>query len=432
MWKYDVKQAIQVLKQNPLFSMLYMIGTALAICFTLVIVVVHYVKLAPIYPEYHRGKTLYLPNMRLITPDENSYQSNVSYLALKEWFYPLKNAAAVSANAVEGDKWVQPTDNTGDFKLNFRMVDPAYFKIYEFKFLEGAPFLQADFESGIRQVVVTDAFARKLFDTEREVVGKSVKIDYVDYRVCGVVKSASPLTDSYAEAYLPYTTDDGYETTWIYDYLGSFRLVFMVESDRQAKALDEELQTLFKHVNQVHKSEWRVDYRGLSDHFDKVVQGLSVTGEYNPSYGKIFRRFFLIFLALLIVPAVNLSGMISSRMEERLPEMGVRKSFGADRKALFRQVIGENLVLTLCSGMLGMVLSWIVLYAGRNWIFGLFDKWNSFPEGVDLTVTGEMLFSPTVFICVLVVCFMINMLSAAIPAWHALRKPIVNALNEKR
>ena len=109
MWKYDVKQAIQLLKQNPLFSMLYMIGTALAICFTLVIVVVHYVKLAPIYPEYHRGKTLYLPNMRLITPDENSYQSNVSYLALKEWFYPLKNAAAVSANAVEGDKWVQPT-----------------------------------------------------------------------------------------------------------------------------------------------------------------------------------------------------------------------------------------------------------------------------------------------------------------------------------
>ena len=39
-------------------------------------------------------------------------------------------------------------------------------------------------------------------------------------------------------------------------------------------------------------------------------------------------------LVLLLVPALNLSGMIASRMESRLAEMGVRKSFGAGRGKL--------------------------------------------------------------------------------------------------
>ena len=44
---------------------------------------------------------------------------------------------------------------------------------------------------------------------------------------------------------------------------------------------------------------------------------------------------------LLLVPALNLSGMISSRMERRLPEMGIRKAFGAT---------GERRFLTDCMG----------------------------------------------------------------------------------
>lgn len=44
-------QAFTLLKQNRLFSMLYIAGTGLAIAMTVVVAVVYYVKLAPIYPE---------------------------------------------------------------------------------------------------------------------------------------------------------------------------------------------------------------------------------------------------------------------------------------------------------------------------------------------------------------------------------------------
>lgn len=145
------------------------------------------------------------------------------------------------------------------------------------------------------------------------------------------------------------------------------------------------------------------------------------------------RHFLLVLLVLLLVPALNLSGMISSRMEGRLAEMGVRKSFGAGRKILLSQVMWENLLLTALGGALGLLLAWLALYVGREWIFTVFDSWpNMVPEGVEVRVSGEMLFAPLVFLAALALCVVLNLLSALIPAWYSLRKPIVNSLNEKR
>lgn len=45
-------------------------------------------------------------------------------------------------------------------------------------------------------------------------------------------------------------------------------------------------------------------------------------------------RYGVIFLLLLLVPAVSLSGMADSRMERRLGELGVRRAFGAPKGAL--------------------------------------------------------------------------------------------------
>ena len=75
----------------------------------------------------------------------------------------------------------------------------------------------------------------------------------------------------------------------------------------------------------------------------------------------------------------------------------------------------------------------LALYVGREWIFTVFDSWpNMVPEGVEVRVSGEMLFAPLVFLAALALCVVLNLLSALIPAWYSLRKPIVNSLNEKR
>lgn len=83
-------------------------------------------------------------------------------------------------------------------------------------------------------------------------------------------------------------------------------------------------------------------------------------------------------------------------------------------------------------GLLGLLVAWIMLYVGREWIFMLFDYWPmDIPEGANLYVASEMLFAPVVFLIAFLLCLVLNLLSALWPAWMSLRKPIVYSLYEK-
>ena len=248
-----------------------------------------------------------------------------------------------------------------------------------------------------------------------------------------MVRSASYLTSkSYAQLYIPYTVSPDYSTPK-YDlpYLGAFSAAFLVQDSKQGDALRAEIKEICRKENLMHPDEWKVDFwEQPTSHL------LSVFKTYASMEFDLWatvRHFLLVLLVLLLVPALNLSGMISSRMEGRLAEMGVRKSFGAGRKILLSQVMWENLLLTALGGALGLLLAWLALYVGREWIFTVLDSWpNMVPEGVEVRVSGEMLFAPLVFLAALALCVVLNLLSALIPAWYSLRKPIVNSLNEKR
>ena len=140
-----------------------------------------------------------------------------------------------------------------------------------------------------------------------------------------------------------------------------------------------------------------------------------------------------ILLALLFVPALNLAGMIASRMKRQLSEMGIRKAFGASKASLLMQVFWENLFLTGLGGLLGLLLSYLIVYCGRNWLPDLLSAYSDvIPEGVDSFLTPGMLLNPVVIGITFLVSLILNVLSALIPALHALKKDIVYSLNDKR
>lgn len=430
-------QAFTLLKQNRLFSMLYIVGTGLAIAMTVIVAVVYYVKLAPIYPEENRKNTLYLTHVSFKSEQESrTYQSALSYRALQEWIYPLKNVVAVSArfsNAM--DYYVQPADRSGDFRPALKLVDPAFFRIYALQFLEGHPFTEADLASGIHTAVISDDLARRLFGATEGVVGRSFSMDYVNYHVCGVVRGASFLTrQSYAQVYVPYSIESNYKDPVVssFPYCGLFNVTFLVKDNAQAKALRAEIKDLTRRVNTQYKGQWQMElWEQPTSHVLSVFKDYPADTSF--SSWKVAGRLILWVLVLLVVPSLNLNGLIASRMESRLPEMGVRKSFGASRSALLSQVMWENFFLTLVGGLLGLLVAWIMLYVGREWIFMLFDSWPmDIPEGANLYVSGEMLFAPVVFLIAFLLCLVLNLLSALWPAWMLLRKPIVYSLYEKR
>lgn len=430
-----------MLKQDKLFSGLYIVGTGLAIAMVMVVAVVYYVKIAPIYPETERMRTYYLEQLQVKNDAPNSkgmIQWSASYDAVQEWFYPLKNVEVVSAvyEGMDQSAFVQPADLSGDIPVTVKYTDPAFFRVYSFRFLEGKSFAQADLESGIRNAVITDELARRLFGTVRSVVGRTFSLNHMDCRVCGVVKSASLLTTrSYANIYLPYSVEPTYKTPVSYDpihvYVGAYQLLFLVRDGKQAEALREEVADLQRNVNAQNKGKWQLEL--WQQPVSNTAYAFQQNVQSNFDTWGILKALLLVIAALLLVPSLNLSGLISSRMENRLPEMGVRKSFGAGRGRLLSQVMWENLVLTLLGGLLGLLLAWVLLYVLRDWVFTMFDSYPAtFSTFGAVRVPGEVLFAPMVFVATLLFCLVINLLSAFLPAWHSLRRPIVASLFEKR
>ena len=148
------------------------------------------------------------------------------------------------------------------------------------------------------------------------------------------------------------------------------------------------------------------------------------------SSSNIIKKVIFILLVLLIVPALNLSGIIAGYMEERRGEIGVRKSFGATNGKMLRQILWENLILTVLGGIIGLIAAWLIICFGSNWIFvSIGDFVISDTNAV--RINPDMLFAPAIFIFSFTICLLMNLFSALLPAKLALRKPIVETINSK-
>lgn len=431
MLKLYFKQAVELMKQNKLFSGIYIFGTALAIASTTILAVVIYLDIAPIYPDTNRDNVYYLEQSSFKSKTERSRRmSAYSYQAVNEWFYPLKNAKVVSAEH-ESVNLIIKQDNK-NYEIRGRYTDVNFFDVYHYKFIEGKPFSKADFDGELKKAVISDKTAEALFGTTTRAVGKTVKIGYQDYTVCGVIEEPSIIAgESFAQIIMPYTSKAGYRFKHSdLAYVGNYTLRFVVENDVQAEALRAELVDIFNRFSNSNP-DWEIDLNYLTLR-SAMRQSKDLEG-WDELFETLAGSLLLIgVLILLLIPVLNLSGMISSRMDMRNMEMGVRKSFGATRSSLLKQVMWENLVLTIAGGIVGIVLCWLIIFGFKEILFTAYAGEDTILRNEDISITAEMIFAPAVFLFSFVCCIVLNLMSAYIPAKRALRRPVVEMLNVKK
>lgn len=428
-----LKQAWNLLKQNPLFSTLYIVGTGISIVMTMVIAIVYYVRLAPVYPETNRARTLVVKSAKM-AKDDSTHSSNISYAMLKDWFYQLESAeVSTGIYRAYDTNYARVTSDGEEIPTIAKYTDENFFRVYPLVFLEGKPFTETDRRSGISNVVLTDGYARQIFGTTEGVVGKTFLLDYTNVKVVGIVKGGSFLTpDSYAQVYLPYSCLDGYDNDEGHWALGAYRICILTKESKSIADVQNEVSELVRKFNVSDMGDgWKLDLVGQPElYWHSTFRLWSNVGV---DWGRVIWMFAGIFMVLLFVPAFNLSGMISARMERQLPDLGIRKAFGASRKRLLVQIIWENLLLTGLGTLLGLVIAWIVLALSGYAIFSLFETFpDAPPEGVNIAMGMDMFFAPLIFAAATLFCLLLNLISALIPAWNALRHPIVESLNEQK
>ena len=418
------KQAWQLLRQNKLFSTIYIVGTALAIASTTIFAIIYYVKLAPVYPEYKKNK---IYTVQFLDVDDGQFIQRMGSFSkdlMQNLFFNLENAEIVSAYlGGSGQSLIRLPNQDNYHEIVSRFADTAHFKILDYEFLAGAPFSQDDFDGGVHKVAISDRVCEKLFSSPEEAIGKTVSLDFSDYEICGIFREGSFINRrSYAQAIAPYTVSS--QSTMAFSPLnGWFNAMILTDNPEGVKAEMDEFCCKYASTHNGQKIIFP------NQPYSAIAVALSESPDDELDFTSIIRKNLLILLILLIVPALNLSGMIAGRMDLRRSELGIRKSFGATAGKLLRQVLWENLFLTIVGGIFGLVLTWLILSTDAVSIFSNIGSTNRYmPSGVEIRLAFDMLFAPAVFIFAFFVCVVLNILSALIPAWNALRKPIVKSL----
>lgn len=431
MLKNYFKQAWTLMRQNRLFTGIYVVGTGLSIALVMTLFIIFYVKFGPVYPEYNRDRTLVLKPIKRYPKDkpENwNINGGVAYYVVDQMLPGLPHVEQVAGSVPLENCQVSATD-VKPFKVFPRYANGAFWQVFSFRFLEGNPFTQEDVEAKTPVAVLSRSTAKRLFATDKGVAGRHFALNGRDYRVCGVVTDVSNATpDTAGDLWLPLLNAAGIsKEPGVWGLLGSVHACLLVDDTKNLETVRSEVQDVFRRYS-LQDKDYEYDLMDQPDPYWLSTFRQEV--DKTPDTRELAKDFLYILLALLFIPALNLSGMISSRMDSRIAELGIRKAYGAMRRRLLEQVLCENLLLTLLGGLAGLLFSYLIVLTASDWILTLFDK------GIDTefptSLTPEMLFNPAVFGCALAMCVVLNVVSALVPALGAIRHPIMESLNMKR
>ncbi len=428
MIKQYFKQAIVQLRQQPVISAITIVGTALAIFLIMLVVMIQQVKVAPFSPESNRDRFLHVHFMSITNKswgEGSSSNGPMSIETARECFKSLKTPELVTTYLVMTISTPVSLPNKPATGVDMRQTDDDFWKVFDFHFVNGKAYDHAEFEAGLPVAVITESVARMVFNST-DVVGKEFRLNHSPYRVVGVVKDVSTLaTTAYAQVWIPYTSTDTPKDIWS-DYMGLYSVTILAHSRDDFDKIRQEVDQRRDAYNKlIGENGYELIYRNRP--YDQEKNAIAFGANFEPNIKKDRINRLVIFVILLLVPAINLSSMTQSRLRQRVSEIGVRRAFGSTRMEMVGQIIMENFIITLLAGILGLIFSIIFAYVGNEILFAQ-PYSNSY--NVPAIDTSILLHAST-FIYALLFCFILNLLSSGIPAWRASRTSIVNALGGK-
>ena len=357
MLKNHLTLAWRVLWRRPFFTATSLFG----ISFTLVVLMVAVALVdhvfAPMAPEVRQDRTLGIFRARFIGPHAQ-WNSAAGYRLLDRYARDLPGVERLGIVSVPAEVH----SYTGGRRVEsfLRRADADYWRILDFEFLEGGPFTDQDVAGG-SAVAVVNAATRERFFGNGSALGRSITADGQSFRVIGVVANV-PATRPVAsgDIYVPLTTakTDAYRQELLGDFFG----LLLAGSSSEFPAIKAEFESRLKSVEMPDREYDRFE-APAETYFESVAHQFSSRDDVRGRPERLWAAMALVGFLFLLLPTVNLVNLNVSRIMERASEIGVRKSFGASSWTLVGQFVVENVCLTLVGGLIGFVLSGLVLYA---------------------------------------------------------------------
>jgi putative ABC transport system permease protein len=410
-----LKIAFKVLLRRKFFTAISLFGTS----FTLVVLMVatavldHAVATMP--PETRQDRTLGVYFARMVG-EHNRWYSEPGFLFFDRYTRDLPGVERMSV--FSKPSVVNSYRNGVRIPSSLKRTDGEFWKIMDFAFLEGGPFTTDDVENA-RLVAVVNATTRRRFFGDSPALGKTLEADGQRFRVVGVVGDVPELrTVPFAEIWVPLTTAKS--DTYRRELLGGFNAIYLARSRHDFPAIKEEFRARMKKVELPR--DFHTIYSTPEAPLEHVASAILGATPLRPlledDVGEIsLRRFWtsitVLGLLFMLLPALNLVNLQVSRILERASEIGVRKAFGASTRTLVGQFVVENVALTIVGGLIGFVLSRLVLDALTGSGFLAYARFD---------------LNSRVFLYGLGLAVFFGVLSGVYPAWRMSRLHPVEAL----
>ena len=312
-------------------------------------------------------------------------------------------------------------------------VDCGYWQFFNFRFVDGRPFTKDEEHSPV--AVITASLAEKLFATT-DVAGRSVHIDTEVYNIVGVVEDQRTCltnTPSGGNIFVSIRHSRFFDEEKVYGWSepynitnGNTYMYTIAEAAEQSDSIKKEIADIYKRLLQDRATSDIIIEPRIYEYWQKAMDV-----RHDSNFFTAISEYLYLLLAFLLIPALNLCGLISTRMSSRLAEVGVRKAYGATNRQIITQVLYENMLFTAIGAFVGFVLTYIIVYRNCDWIATLFDDEIS-NDTIAQGVTFEMIFNPTVIASVLLLALLLNITSALVPTLLALKRNIIESLYHRR
>ncbi|HEY7159954.1 MAG TPA: ABC transporter permease, partial [Acidobacteriota bacterium] len=217
----------------------------------------------------------------------------------------------------------------------------------------GRSFLESDDESNSNPVVVLSySLWQRRFGKDKSILGKNLNLGGKNYLVVGVMPKNFWFPDQETELWVPliFTAEQRADNFRGNEFL---TMVARIKQGKSFKQVQAEMSTIAAGV--IERVPDRRDFL-LSSGWDAEAVPLreSLFGEVRPTL-------LLLMCAtgfLLLLACANIANLVMTRNLERSREVSIRVALGAGRSQLMSMFLSESIVLSLCGGLLGLLLAY--------------------------------------------------------------------------
>ena len=297
----------------------------------------------------------------------------------------------------------------GTLSLQGARVSYSYFKVLRVNPILGRDFTPEDNKPGAPlTAILSYELWQQLYGGDREIVGKSQKIDGQSVTIIGVM---GPLSVGgqigWRSLWMPLRTNEAAQLN------NAGRWVQAVARMKPGLSIDQtraELANLMENLKQAYPATHSRDHgiyaTSLKDYV--VTQGAQTA---------LWILFGAVVLVLLIACA-NVANLWLTHAAGRERELAVRAALGASRFALMRQLLSESLLLTVG----GIVAGWLL----AQWLVATVLKFS--PE--EVRRMGEIKLDAVVLVFTLGLSSLTTLLFGLFPALSATKLDLDQSLKE--